>query len=340
VIPGLCACDLGKRSKPASEPLTIVASEPEAGEGLDCELDSGASCGLPVAGPLRFKLDRWLLPTTAVRQSVSLYTAGTGLGVTLRPYYDVASRNIEYALDAPLPGGVVFTLRINDANDDPNGFGFRAFDGPSLATSRTISLRTSLEPPVTVVAAPVPPSCADIVAVFSRAGCSSASCHSRQSSPQCASATSPMAWDESSGSCVSVPRMGLLLDDIEGLRSTAVNRVAHETQNGPDVSRRYESRERFGDQMPIIDRSRPENSYLIYKLLINRDFNRELGERFVSDDPFAPMPLTDAQISQARDFFVRFGPMPPENVDVPNGVSLYDAYLALVSWIRAGAACP
>jgi hypothetical protein len=52
------------------------------------------------------------------------------------------------------------------------------------------------------------------------------------------------------------------------------------------------------------------------------------------------MPLTDAQISQARDFFVRFGPMPPENVDVPNGVSLYDAYLALVSWIRAGAACP
>jgi hypothetical protein len=274
-----------------------------------------------------------------VRQSLSLYTAGTGLGVTLRPAYDVATRTIDYYFDGPMPGGVVFTLHLNDADEEPNGFGFRSFDGYSLASSKTFSLRTSIDPPAPVVGTPIPPTCADAIRILKAAGCSATGCHSRQASPQCSSAT-PMAWDESTGGCVTVPRMGLLLDDVDGLRATAVSHVAHQTQEGTDISRQYESKERFGDQMPVIDPGRPENSYLIYKLLIGSEFNRELAERSVPGDPLAPIPLTPDQIMQARDYFVHFGPMPPEGVRPPVVISLYETYVALANWIRAGAACP
>jgi len=212
---GLSACDIGKRVQSRGESLTIIASEPETAEGLDCQLDSGAACGLPVGGPLRFKFDRWLLPTTATRQSLTMFTSGTGLGVMLRPSYDVASRTIEYNFDAPMPGGLVFNLRLSDADQDPNGFGFRGFDGVSLSSSATIAFRTSvaastLDPTASQVLAV--PNCADALGVLRQAGCSGLGCHSREASSNCASPG--MAWDQSLQQCVNVPRMGLLLDVV------------------------------------------------------------------------------------------------------------------------------
>jgi len=339
---GLSACDLGKRVQPRGESLTLIASEPEAAEGLDCQLDSGAACGLPAGGPLRFKFDRWLLPTTATRQSLTMYTAGTGLVVTLRPNYDVASRSIDYSFDAPLPGGVAFNLRLLDADQDPNGFGFRGFDGVPLTSSETIAFRTALASPTPDSSASqvAVPSCADAVGVLHRAGCSGLGCHSREASSNCIGASAGMAWDQSAQQCVAVPRMGLLLDDAQGLQTTAINHVAHETQNGTDISLRFESGGRFGEQMPIIDPGRPENSYLIYKLLIGEAFNRELNDRADALDPMRTVPMTGEQISHARDWFIRFGPMPPDEVGAPDGVSLFDMYSTLVAWIRAGASCP
>ncbi len=337
---GLSACDIGKRVQPRGESLTIIASEPEAAEGLDCQLDSGAACGLPVAGPLRFRFDRWLLPTTATRQSLAMYTSGTGLGVMLRPSYDAASRTIEYNFDAPMPGGVVFNLRLLDADQDPNGFGFRGFDGVSLNSSETIAFRTSVAPDPTASQVLAVPNCADAMRVLDRAGCSGLGCHSREVSSNCTGTAAGMAWDQSLQQCVNVPRMGLLLDDAQGLQSTAINHVAHETQNGTDISLRFESGGRFGEQMPIIDPGRPENSYLIYKLLIGEAFNRELNDRADALDPMRAVPMTGDQIGHARDWFIQFGPMPPDEVGAPTGVSLIDTYNTLAAWIRAGASCP
>lgn len=340
---GLSACDVGKRIQPRGDCLTIIASEPEAAEGLDCQLDSGTACGLPAGGPLRLKFDRWLLPTTATRQSLTMNTSGTGLGVMLRPSYDVASRTIDYDFDTPLPGGVVFNLRLLDADQDPNGFGFRGFDGLSLASSDTIAFRTALASSTLDMAAShalAAPSCADTLRVLRRAGCSSLGCHSRETSSNCTATATGMAWDQSIEQCVNVPRMGLLLDDSQGLLATAVNHVAHETQNGTDISLRFESGDRFGEQMPVIDQGRPENSYLIYKLLISEAFNRELNDRADPSDPMRAMPMTGDQIGHARDRFIRFGPMPPDEVGAPDGVSLYDTYTTLAAWIRAGASCP
>jgi hypothetical protein len=149
-----------------------------------------------------------------------------------------------------------------------------------------------------------------------------------------------MAWDQSLQQCVNVPRTGLLLDGAQGLLATAINRVAHETQNGTDISLRAESGGRFGEQMPIIDPGHPENSYLIYKLLVGEAFNRELNDRADALDPMRAVPMTEEQISHARDWFIRFGPMPPDEVGVSDGVSLFDTYSTLAAWIHAGASCP
>ncbi len=296
---------------------------------------------MPVAGPFRFKFDRWILPATAVRQSLALYTQGTGLGTTLRPDYDVAARVINYNLDGALPGGLAWTLVLHDADREADGFGFRSFDGLAIGAEMSMAFRTSLEPAVSAAQIKrVAPSCTDVLSTLSRAGCSRLGCHSRQTSPQCVGSAMPMAWDPAQSQCVAVPRMGLSLDDTQGLASTAVNRVAHETQTGPDVTERVVSGGRFGDQMPIIDIGRPQNSYLIYKMLIGQAFNRELGGRADPGNPFGATPMTPAQISHARDWFVQFGAMPPDEIGYPAGASPVDTYSTLRDWIRAGAICP
>jgi len=207
----------------------------------------------------------------------------------------------------------------------------------------TIAFRTALESSSSAPAASlasVPPSCADVVRTFSRTGCNRLGATVEKFLLIGAGTSVGMAWDESLQQCVDVPRMGLLLDDEQGLLATAIDHVAHETQNGTDISLRYESGGRFGDQMPIVDKGRPENSYLIYKLLIGKAFNRELHDRADSADPMSAVPMTEEQISHARDWFIRLGPMPPDEVGAADGVSLFETYSTLAAWIRAGASCP
>ena len=319
-----------------------MALDPEASEGLDCALDAGdggAACGFPVDNPLRFKFDRWLLPTTATRQALSFYSQGSALGYTMQPDYDPATRLISFLPEQILASGLVWDLVLPDADTSDNGFGFRAFDGSALGAEVALAFRTSLAASVGRAAPPPPPTCADVLARLSQAGCSRGGCHSRQTSPACGTDASALAFDTQLGQCVDVPRMGLSFDDAAGITTTAVNQVAHETQNGPDPSQRVVYGGRFGDQMPIIDSGRPENSYLIYKLLIGRQFNDQLAERANPADPMSPTPLSDEQISHARDEFIRFGPMPPDAVGYPSGVSPFDVYAALKGWIRAGAKC-
>ena len=67
------------------------------------------------------------------------------------------------------------------------------------------------------------PDCADMLAALANAGCASSSCH--------ASTT---------------PRMGLALDSIEGLKATAIDHVAHQTQTGTEITQTVVSGGRFG----------------------------------------------------------------------------------------------
>jgi len=183
---------------------------------LNCELDAGEPCGLPVAGPLRFKFDRWLLPTTATRQSLAMFTEGTGLGLTLRPDYDVAARVIDYNLDSAIPGGMVWNLVLHDADQDENGFGFRAFDGNAIGSSISMSFRTSMDPPVSLAQKPKKaPSCADVLSTLGRAGCSRLGL-SQPTDIGAVCGVTAHGMGPGLSQCVAVPRMGLALDDAQG----------------------------------------------------------------------------------------------------------------------------
>lgn len=318
----------------------MVAQEPAPGQGLDCDINADDNCGHPPDAPIRLKFDRWLLPTTAVRQSLALYTAGTGLGVLLRPDYDVTARVLSYRTDAPLTPGAVYTLQLSNAGTAAYGFGFRSFDGDSLGATATYAFRTSLKNQATPSSTNMPAAtCADALSMLAKAGCSNAGCHSRQSSLECDKLALPSAFDQKLGQCVTVPRMGLSLEDASGLLTTAINQVSRETELGTDITQRAVSGGRFGTQMPLIDAGRPENSYLMYKLLIGNVLNHELSENNNSADPFATQPLSPMDIQRARAQFIGFGAMPPDDVGYPAGVSPLQLVTTLQSWIRAGAVC-
>jgi hypothetical protein len=310
-----CAgCNLGARQSSSARPLQIVEQEPTAAEGLDCD---GGDCAFATNGPLRFRFDRWLTPSTAVRQSLSLYTEGTNLGVFLRPDYDVTARVLSVRPDAPLAPDTVYILQLANADQEPNGFGFRAYDGNSLAETLTLAFRTaSASEPSPPAGALESPTCSEILAAFARAGCASVSCHGGQA-----------------------PRMGLSLDSASGLRSTATDQVAHETQSGPEMTQQVVSGGRFGTQMPVIDSSRPENSYLMYKLLIGTWLNREIDAFASSGDSFAPKGLLPSEVEEARAWFIEFGAMPPDSIGYPDGVSPLEFVTSVQRWIRSGAEC-
>ena len=293
----------------------MVALDPSTARGLDCD---GGSCGFPPDDPIRVKFDRWLLPTTAVRQSLSLYTEGSELGVFLRPDYDVTSRILSVRPDAPLAPDTVYVVQFGDADKDPNGFGFRSYDGDSLGQSskfafRTASAAEARQPSDTVPTA----SCGDVLSAMAKAGCANAGCHSGNP-----------------------PRMGLMLDTPDGISTTAIDHVAHETESGTELTQQAVSGGRFGVQMPIIDSGRPENSYLMYKLLISRWLNQELDAHSDGENPFTADALAQSEIEEARAWFIDFGAMPPDPVGYPASVSPSNVVNTLRAWIRAGAVCP
>ena len=208
-----------------------------------------------------------MLPATAVRQSISVFTGSEDLGVFAQPEYDVVERVLVYRLPAgaKLEPGTRYTVELRSPATDDD-FGFRAFDGAVLgegAVPLTFDFRTRKS--ATVPPAPPPPVFGDTCALLEalapgipenkRAGCSSNSCHGGESA-----------------------RMGLRLDNVEGLAQTAIDRVAHQTESGAHAGQTLENPPRLGVNMPIIDRGRPENSYLIYKLLRNpRNFSGNPG---------------------------------------------------------------
>ncbi len=308
---------MGGRKTQTSQPLGITALDPSPAQGLNCD---GGDCGFAPDAPIRVKFDRWLLPTTAVRQSISLYTEGTQLGVFLMPDYDVTARVLGYRADTPLSPGTVYILQFSDADKDPNGFGFRSYDGDSLGQSQQFAFRTAsalASSPSTSNAIAHAVSCRDVLTAMASAGCTNSGCHSGNQ-----------------------PRMGLALDTSIGLNTTAIDQVAHETESGTELTQQAVSGGRFGVQMPVIDAGRPENSYLMYKLLISRWLNRDIDAHADPDDPFATGALSQSEVEEARAWFIDFGAMPPDDVGYPDGVSPSDFVNILGTWIRAGAACP
>jgi hypothetical protein len=324
-----------------------VATYPAAGAGLDCTRQSPPDCGVPGNAQIELRFNRFLNPATAVRQSLTVYTASPDLWTGgLSPRYDLIERVVVFSLPAGASwlSGVRYKLELRQPQADGD-YGFRAFDGapvhPSGSDGLEVSFRIqtgSVEPSTDE---PGPPDCVGVeqaLDVLARSGCQSAICHQSVRSEQC-----PRGYAQAGPGqpCVGVPRMGLDLSSIDGLVHTAVGHVAHQTETGPTSGLALENPDRFGVQMPIIDPGRPGNSYLMYKLIRSQTFwsRAPCASKHAVALPGGCIAPPRAELERLGDWFVLGEAMPPTA-----GEALERADLELLhSWIAQGAStqsCP
>jgi hypothetical protein len=282
----------------------VVATHPADGAGTECTLNDPPECGVPRNTPIEIRFDRFLLPKTAVRQSIRLFT-GPRAFVTLQPFYDTVERVVVYRVASGdwLRPGLLYQVELVSPKDDENGFGFRAFDGAPLSKENEAPLRFSFRT-ARATPAPIerdaPPNCFEAWSALGRSGCSKSDCHSGNDAP-----------------------MNLRLDSRASLLSTAIGHVAHEADTGPVAGRPLVDPSRFGTGMPVIDPGNPGTSFLLYKLLVGpANFSDGCTTKYSVPTGFhadggaprtpsrgCPSPEPEEQ-QRLRDWFVPLEPMP------------------------------
>lgn len=251
---GLCValsgCDLGpQKLDPGRGPaLHVLSSSPANGQGLDCSRGT-PGCGVPIDSGFELRFDRLLLPATAVRQSISVYSGTPGVGSPfLLPEYDLLERRLHYRNAGRLQPAALYQVRLPLA-DSASGYGFRAFDRAALEPGpvpNEMSFITSSSVAEAPPAQPFSePTCDEFTALLG-SRCAGSCCHGGES-----------------------PVMGLRLDSWSGIEQTALGRVAHQTETGNTVGVPFVNPSRFGVAMPTIEPGSPEASYLVYKLLLS-----------------------------------------------------------------------
>jgi len=315
-----------------------VATYPAPGEGTDCAPDSPLDCGVPIDAAIELRFDRFLLPSTAVRQSLSVFTGANG--VFLVPTYDPAERIVVYRL----PGGgtwlpnVRYTVEIFRPSEHPEAWGFRAFDGVGLSDEGPAPLRftfrTRRDPTRTAAPVGAPPTFAAASEALARGGCAAAGCHRGPDPTRC-----PVSGGEAEAASCAAPRMGLDLGSARGVGATALGRVAHQTDNGPNAGE-VRTASSVGAGMPIIDPASPGSSYLYFKLLVNDRYGPHAprcATRYSAPVVDGCEATLEAEVARLRAAFVWGSPM-PLGADGP-APRLPDADLQLLGdWIASGAA--
>jgi hypothetical protein len=258
-------------------------------------------------------------------------------GEEVAPVYDVYERVVRYVLPpgVTLEPNALYSVSLPIATAD-DAFGFRAFDGAALDGSEPIriSFFTSNQPVSEVpTAAPELDCSGTFCLVFGGAepgcelpltgGCASNGCHEER--PEQAA-------------------MGLRLGSVESFERTALAKVAHGAETGPTTGAAAAASLRFGTAMPLVDPGRPENSYLLYKLLLSPDAYTPSDD---SEDPctgtrhrapvdpnlcFAP---SSDELERLSEWFVQGEAMPPVE---PSFVRRRELR-ALQDFIAAGARC-
>ena len=322
-------CDLGPSDfDPGRGPaLHLLASVPRNGEGIPCGVGD-AGCGVPLDVTIELRLDRPLLPASAVRQSIAVFTGTPGLGSPfLLPEYDLLERRLSYRNTGRLVPNALYQLRLPIARTATD-YGLRAFDGAALepgAVPNELSFFTSAtladNPPAAQFEEP---SCDQIVKLLA-GHCAGGCCHGGES-----------------------PAMGLRLDSWSGLRATAIEQVAHQTETGTTVGVPFTNPARFGVAMPIIDSGSPETSYLVYKLLLSPANLAPCHAGGCAFDALpgaqSCLPLPEQERERLSGRFVQGEPMPlfsdPACGPADNRALDCGEMRALTRWIAGGARCP
>ncbi len=345
----VAACDTGSpESQPLDSPFVQVvevrATQSLAADGTPVRAPIIANSLVLTGSAFEVQLDRFVLPSTATRQSICLASATTPVtslqecegGISLKAAYDPTRLTITYyqAEGARLAPDTEYLLTMVPASED-GLFGLRAFDGAPLLTPIAYAFRTSpaAEPQepndegplggdlfCCGVSTSLPPCPIEgFGAAASFGSCAYGTCH---------------AVDANTGLG---PAMGLNLSPppatgqifADPIFSTAIDHVAHETQTGQRASQGSLSSvdSRFGRAMPIIRPGEPGNSYLLYKLAADpRNY------------PLGGGPSAE-EVARLRASLVVGMPMPPTQGSALDGRSLE----ILSAWIASGApthACP
>ncbi len=287
------------------------------------------------------KFDRFLLPSTVIRQSVCLQADLVEVqapgqckrGVLLEPAYDPIRREVIYRRNAGEPRlapGTRYRLTVLPPVDE-GAAGFRAFDGAPLEGRVQLDVTVAdSEPPG--AQDELPPSgdlfCARDPECLSGCGGDAAceqGCERIGVEPLITSCAFGSGCHRDAYRGTTLVRgavEGLNLETAAYIQSTAIGRVAHQTQTGEHADEGDRAPLRFGRAMPIIDPSNPGNSYLLYKIAAGPN---------VSGDA-----ASAAEIQRLRGSIVVGLPMPPYS---GAGSATFDvAGAALISeWIAQGA---
>ncbi len=301
---------------------------------------------MPTDTAIELRFDRFLLPSTAIRQSIRVFAGDPTISLPLNPFdqaphpvYDVVGRIFTFKI-AELQPRTLYTVELLVPNEEQQ-YGFRAIDGAPMGNAG-LPLRFSFYTSGMVRDAgefqPPPPSCKEVVALFGKC----TRCHGNSS----VDSRNPGV-------------MGMDLSWNGGLLGTAIDQVAHETDFGPTTGEAYVNSPRFGVSMPRIAAGAPENSYLLYKVLMRPEnygpkaLGRERADGADEQEPVIVKeecvhqhrlashsdcgdPPSPEELARLREWFVRGEPMPlPESEYTLSQPDL----VALQAWIRAGAEC-
>ncbi len=289
---------------------------------MECSATSPDDCGVPRDSPILLRFSRYLRPSTAVRQSIHVTSGDADVSSGfLQPEYDVIERVLVFRRQegALLEPGALYTIELV-VPSDTSVFGLEAFDGAPLAEGTVplkFDFRAARAAPPMREPPPAREPTPNLGGLFG--SCASVSCHNSAASAE-----------------QDVPRMGLDLASTQGLRETAIARVAHQTDLSGKAGVVLENPPRFGVGVPVIDPNRPSNSYLLYKLLRKPgNFGGDTCTTRYSELPLAggECLYQEDESERLREWFVRGDPMPrgkDSKIDMQQ-------LRGIQAWIRGGA---
>lgn len=250
---------------------------------------------MPVNGSIQVAFDRYLLPSTALRQSVVILDGNNQpLPTALAPIvrYDPVARTL--TLSNPQPGspwlaiGQTYKLDfpIPEEGDDVNGV--RAIDRATLDPSQERRIAFVVGPAENVPPEPEMRFCRDVMPIFRhKCGDPSSGCHMPPNPPS---------------NQFSVAA-GLDLSSSDGVRRTAIDRVAQGANTSGRSGAGEETNRVFGINMPLVKPGDPGNSWLLYKVELARPPVVDTGVNPVyvcNGPPEAPAPPPYRPFAPAR----------------------------------------
>jgi hypothetical protein len=243
---------------------------------------------VPVTFSISVQFDRFLLPSTTLRQTICLQAATVGAehpgldfceGAGLAPHYDPVDRIATWTIRGKIFPKTRYNVRIFAPNDANDTAGVRAFDGAPLEKEYIFAFTTGdqspgLEPsrklgfcamkslcplPDGACDGPAPTPLTASPHDFLAASCTrSGNCHGAAGQGSGLSG-SALQFQETPGGSITPSLRRLVLDSV----------VATETATGVDPTAPSRSvLTPFGRNMPYIDAANPANSYLLYKLIL------------------------------------------------------------------------